>query len=372
MTGRAAARRLDWPLLLAAGALVVVGGVLVWSATAPREPGATGPGAYLHRHLVSAALGIVLAVAAARVDVRLLRAYAPLAYLAAVVGLLAVLSPLGATVNGSRSWLSLGGLTLQPSEPAKVALVVVVAALLAARRSERDEGPPGGAVVVALLLAALPVGLVLLQPDLGTVLVMTVTVFGALVASGASAGWLAGLVVTGAAGAVAVVQTGLLTAYQVARLAAFADPTLDPQGVGYATAQARAAIGAGGLAGRGVGQGALTGGGFVPEQQTDFVLTVAGEELGFLGTGALLLLLGVVLWRACRIALGARDAFGATLSAGIASWFAVQAFENAGMALGIMPVTGVPLPLVSYGGSAMLANLLAIGLLQAVARSGRA
>ena len=195
---------------------------------------------------------------------------------------------------------------------------------------------------------------------------LVVIVLGSLVISGASAGWIVGLLVAGVVVSVGAVQLGVLDAYQVDRFAAFADPTLDPRGVGYNVNQARIAIGSGGLTGTGLFEGTQTNGRFIPEQQTDFIFTVAGEELGLAGASALLALLGVVLWRGLRIASQATDRFGRLVAAGVVSWLAFQSFVNIGMTMGIMPVTGLPLPFVSYGGSAMLANLCAVGLLQNV------
>ena len=159
---------------------------------------------------------------------------------------------------------------------------------------------------------------------------------------------------------------GILDDYQITRFAAFANPELDPAGVGYNTNQARIAIGSGGLSGTGLGKGSQTTGQFVPEQQTDFVFTVAGEELGFVGAGLILVLLGIVLWRACRIARETTELYGTIVAAGIIAWFAFQSFENVGMTLGIMPVAGLPLPFVSYGGSSMFAVWVAVGLLQSI------
>ena len=279
-----------------------------------------------------------------------------------------MLSPLGRTYNGSHSWISLGGLSLQPAELAKVTLCLALALLLAERR--RLVPHPGGVdVALALAVAAIPIGLVVLQPDLGTVMVFAAIVAGVLAVSGVSFGWLLGLALAAVGVGIAALQLGVLEDYQVARFAAFADPTLDPKGVGYNTNQARIAIGAGGLTGKGLFEGSQTSGQFVPEQHTDFIFTVAGEELGLLGGGAIIALLAVVLWRGCTIALQAQRAgnvAGMLLATAIVSWFAFQAFENIGMTIGIMPVTGLPLPFVSYGGTAMLANCLAVGLLQHV------
>ena len=169
-----------------------------------------------------------------------------------------------------------------------------------------------------------------------------------------------------------VVSLGLLKQYQINRFMAFTNPGLDPRGAGYNTTQARIAIGNGGLFGRGLFDGSQTRSRFVPEQQTDFIFTVAGEELGLIGAGVLILLFAVLIWRALHISLRADDMFGRVAAAGIACWFAFQAFQNIGMCLGIMPVTGVPLPLVSYGGSSMFASMMALGLLQNISMRGSA
>ena len=353
--------RVDWVLLLATLALVSLGSLLVASATAPRDGAGDG---LLLRHLVNIAIGLGLMAAVWLVDHRWVRILAPLVYLGSVVGLALVLV-MGSTINGSRSWLVLGGMSVQPSELAKLAVVIGMALVLA----ERTEGRwrtrvTTGDVVAMLLVAAVPAALIILQPDLGTTLVMAATVFGVLAASGAPRRWLAALAVGGVVVATLAVTLGVLEKYQVLRFMAFTDPDLDPRGAGYNVQQARIAIGNGGLFGEGLFQGSQTRAGFVPEQHTDFVFTVAGEELGLVGAGVLIALLGVVLWRALRIAARTDDLFGRVAAAGIACWVGFQAFQNIGMCLGIMPVTGVPLPFVSYGGSSMFAVLLAVGLLE--------
>jgi rod shape determining protein RodA len=199
-------------------------------------------------------------------------------------------------------------------------------------------------------------------------LVLSATVFGVIAVSGAPRGWLVALAGGAVTAAVVGVQLGVLADYQVDRFMAFTDPTLDPRGAGYNTTQARIAIGNGGVFGQGLFEGSQTQSGFVPEQHTDFIFTVAGEELGLVGSAVLIALLGIVLWRALMISLQAQDLFGRLAAAGIACWFGFQAFQNIGMCLGIMPVTGVPLPLVSYGGSSMFAGLMAIGLLHNIHR----
>ena len=372
-TTRVKAARLDWVLMLAAGGLLTAGALLVWSATSSRGDLTAGdPDSYVKKQLVNIAIGVVLGVMVAATDHRWVRILAPLVYVASVIGLVLVLI-MGSTINGSRSWIQLGSLSVQPAEFAKLAVVIGMALLVA----ERTEGSlrtkeVGSLDVVGMLgIAGLPAVLILLQPDLGTMLVLTATVFGVLATSGAPRRRLAGLAAAGVAVATFAVRLHVLKAYQLDRFMAFTNPDLDPRGAGYNTTQARIAIGNGGLFGQGLFGGSQTKSGFVPEQHTDFIFTVAGEELGLVGSAALIALLGVVLWRALRIAMHADDLFGRVAAAGIACWFGFQAFQNIGMCLGIMPVTGVPLPLVSYGGSSMFASLMALGLLQNIhLRSG--
>ncbi|CAL9526432.1 putative peptidoglycan glycosyltransferase FtsW [Streptomyces sp. enrichment culture] len=363
------ARRLDWPILLSATALSLIGSLLVFSATRNRtELNQGDPYYFFVRHLLNTGIGIALMVATVWLGHRTLRTVVPLLYGASVFLILLVLTPLGSTINGAHSWIQLGGgFSLQPSEFVKITIILGMAMLLAARVDAGDKQYPDHRTVLqALGLAVVPMLIVMLMPDLGSVMVMVVIVLGVLLASGASNRWVFGLLGSGAVGAVAVWQLGILDEYQINRFAAFANPELDPAGVGYNTNQARIAIGSGGLTGSGLFHGSQTTGQFVPEQQTDFVFTVAGEELGFVGAGFIILLLGVVLWRACRIARETSDLYGTIVAAGIVAWFAFQVFENIGMTLGIMPVTGLPLPFVSYGGSSMFAVWIAVGLLQSI------
>ena len=358
--------RLDWTLLMAAASLVVIGTVLVWSATSDKTALTDGdPQAFLRRHLVNIAIGAVLGALVAATDHRWVRILAPVVYAASLVGLVLVLV-MGTTINGSRSWLVLGGMSIQPAEFAKLSVVIGMALVVAERTegSWRQREVRHLDVLGMLGVAALPALLILLQPDLGTLLVLLATVFGVIAVSGAPRRWLAGLVGAGLVVAFVAVRGGLLREYQVDRFMAFTNPALDPLGAGYNTEQARIAIGNGGVLGQGLFEGSQTRAGFVPEQQTDFIFTVAGEELGLVGAGLLILLMGVLLWRALSIAAQADDLFGRLAAAGIACWFGFQTFQNIGMCLGIMPVTGVPLPLVSYGGTSMFATLMAVGLLE--------
>ncbi|MEV1019183.1 rod shape-determining protein RodA [Streptomyces sp. NPDC050264] len=362
-------RRLDWPILLSALALSMIGAALVYSATRNRtELNQGDPYYFLFRHLLNTGIGLGLMVGTIWLGHRTLRTAVPILYGISVFLVLLVLTPLGATVNGAHAWIIIGGgFSLQPSEFVKITIILGMAMLLAARVDAGDRDHPDHRTVLqALGLAAVPMAVVMLMPDLGSVMVMVMIVLGVLLSSGASNRWVLGLIGVGAAGAVAVWKLGVLDEYQIARFAAFANPALDPAGVGYNTNQARIAIGSGGLSGAGLFHGSQTTGQFVPEQQTDFVFTVAGEELGFLGAGAIVLLLGVLLWRACRIARETTELYGTIVAAGIIAWFAFQAFENIGMTLGIMPVAGLPLPFVSYGGSSMFAVWVAVGLLQSI------
>ena len=365
-TSRAKAPRLDWLLVFAVAGLLVMGTMLVWSATTTRDDLTGGdPNSHLKKQLVNIAIGIVLAVMITATDHRWVRILAPLVYVGSVIGLALVLV-MGSTINGSRSWLITGGMSIQPAEFAKLAVVIGMALLVAERTegSWRQREVKHLDVLGMLAIAGIPAALILLQPDLGTMLVLSATVFGVVAVSGAPRRWLVALAGGAVTAAVLAVQFGVLEDYQLDRFMAFTNPDLDPRGAGYNTRQARIAIGNGGVFGQGLFDGSQTKSGFVPEQHTDFIFTVAGEELGLVGSAVLIALLGVVLWRALTIAAHADDLFGRLAAGGIACWFGFQAFQNIGMCLGIMPVTGVPLPLVSYGGSSMFATLMAIGLLQ--------
>jgi rod shape determining protein RodA len=216
--------------------------------------------------------------------------------------------------------------------------------------------------------AGVPIALVVLEPDLGVTVLMIVLLVGMIALSGIRLRWLAGFAVAATLAVITVLNLHLLKAYQLTRLTSFLDPSADPRGTGYSAAQAKIAIGSGGLFGQGLFHGQLIAGNFVPEQHTDFIFAVAGEELGFAGALVIISLLALVLLRALRIAARADDQFGMLVASGIAIWFAVQSFINIGMTVGIMPVTGLPLPFVSYGGSAMFADMIAMGVLQAVHR----
>lgn len=357
------------PVLTAAVALLLVmGTLLVYAATRDwYARNGLDPQYYLKRHVINIAIGVLLAYGTTVIDYRLLRAYTPIFWGLSVLGLVMVLIPgLGSTVNGARAWISLpGGFQIQPAELAKIAIIIGMSMLLSERSHNSDE-PSTQDVLQALLIAGLPVLLIIVQPDMGTVFIISASVVTIIAVSGAPSRWVAGLLLVAVLGAGVAVQTGVISEYQLNRLQTFVDPTADTQGAGYQLRQARITVGSGGLLGTGLFNGPQTNGRFVPEQQTDFIFTVAGEELGFIGSGFILLLYLLVLMRAFSIARRTTDPFGRLVTTGVIAWFAFQLFENIGMTLGLMPMTGVPLPFISYGGSSMFATLIGFGLLQNV------
>jgi rod shape determining protein RodA len=360
-------RRNDWILTIAVGIMCVLGVLLVWGATYTTRFGHTN--SKMEKDLIFVLIAVALGVGTSLLDYRSLRAYAPVVYVASILGLLAVLA-IGTRINGARSWIVIGGgFTIQPAEFAKIALVVGLAMFLGEKRDGGDT-PRDVDVLQVLAFAAIPLGLVLLQPDLGTAVVLGFMILAAIAVSGAPARWIAGLVIVAALGGVGLGVSGHLHSYQVARITSFVNPNAtDRQSVAntYNVKHAQIAIGSGGILGQGLLHGQLSNSyNYVPEQVDDFIFAVAGEELGFAGCVGIIGLLGIILWRGFRIAAKADDAFGRLMAVSIIAWFAFQGFENIGMCLGIMPVTGLPLPFISYGGSSLFANLIAVGLLQNV------
>ena len=358
----------DKLLNFAVGGLLLIGSLLVYAGTREwfRSYG-LDPEYYFKRHTLNIVIGGLLAYGTTLIDYRLLRAYTPIVWLAAVIGLTIVLIPgLGTEINGAQAWISLpGGFQLQPAELAKIAIIVGISMILS-DRDQTDKDPTDLDVVKALAIAAVPILLIVAQPDLGTVLIISAAVVAMIGASGAPARWVVGRLLLAVVGVFTAVQTGAVSQYQVARLQSFVDPSADPQASGYQLRQSRITIGSGGLFGKGLFEGPQTNGRFVPEQQTDFIFTVAGEELGFIGCSLILALYFLLFVRAFSICRRSSDLFGRLVCIGVIAWFAFQTFENIGMTMGLMPMTGVPLPFLSYGGSSMFANLIGIGLLQNV------
>jgi rod shape determining protein RodA len=363
-----ALRHADWLMLAVVLALTLLGTLLIWSATQPMLIGqGSNPDEFLLKQVLDIALGLVLMLIVSSLSTRQIRLYAPIVYGLSCLGLLAVLTPLGSIVNGARAWISIGaGFQVEPSEFAKLSVIVISATLMSGLRS--GERPGARAIARTLGLAALPILLVAAEPDLGVMIVLVVIVGGLIALSGVRLWWMVGMIAATALVVAAVAKLHLLKAYQVGRLTSFINPSADPLGTGYNAAQSKMAIGSGGLHGTGLFHSPIIAGNFVPEQHTDFIFAVAGNELGFVGSLLVIGLLGLLLTCALRIAARAEDQFGMLVAAGIAIWFAGQAFVNIGMTMGIMPVTGLPLPFVSYGGSAMFADMIAVGLLQSIRR----
>jgi rod shape determining protein RodA len=270
----------------------------------------------------------------------------------------------GTVINGARAWIVVGGQQFQPSELAKVALILMLAALYHERR---EEALGLRALVEALVFATLPMVLILLQPDFGTFIVYVAIVFGVLLMARVRVRYMVALAVIGVVTCLAALQFEIVKDYQVDRLTAFFNPDqADALGAAYNVNQAQIAVGSGQFLGQGLFEGSQTSLSFVPENQTDFIFTVVGEELGFLGSGLMLAVFGLLIWRGLRIAALSRDTFGTLVAAGVVSVFAFQLFINVGMAIGLMPVTGLPLPFVSYGGTSLIASFLMVGLLENV------
>ena len=355
-------------LTIAVGILLFMGTLLVYAATRNwYAANGLDPQYYLKRHVINIIIGLLLAWGTTVIDYRLLRAYTPILWGLGILGLLFVLLPgVGSTVNGAKAWIPLpGGFQIQPAELAKISIIVGISMLLSERSHDSDE-PTTKDVLRALGVAALPILLILLQPDMGTVFIISASVVAILGISGAPTKWVAGLLILAVLGGFVATKAGVISGYQVKRLQSFVDPNADSQGAGYQLRQARITVGSGGFLGTGLFNGPQTNGRFVPEQQTDFIFTVAGEELGFLGSGFIIFLYIVILMRAFAIARRSSDPYGQMVCTGVIAWFAFQTFENIGMTLGLMPMTGVPLPFMSYGGSSMFANLIGFGLLQNV------
>jgi rod shape determining protein RodA len=358
----------DPVLTVAVAILLIMGTLLVYAATRDwYAANGLDPQYYLKRHVINIAIGIMLAWGTTVIDYRLLRAYTPILWGLGVLGLLFVLLPgVGSTVNGAKAWIPLpGGFQIQPAELAKISIIVGISMLLAERSHNSDE-PTSRDILRALAVAAIPILLILLQPDMGTVFIISASVVAILAVSGGPTKWVAGLLILALVGGFVATKAGIISEYQVKRLQSFVDPNADTQGSGYQLRQARITVGSGGFLGTGLFDGPQTNGRFVPEQQTDFIFTVAGEELGFLGSGFIILLYIIILMRAFAIARRSSDPYGQMVCTGVIAWFAFQTFENIGMTLGLMPMTGVPLPFMSYGGSSMFANLIGFGLLQNV------
>ena len=355
-------------LIVSALAIAAMGSVLVYSATRGVVDDFTEPNnAFLERQVLFITVGVVVGVVSAFIAPRHMRRLYPLAF-AAMMGALWLVLQVGVEVSGTRGWFSLGTFRMQPSEPGKLVVIAGLALLLSPRAGGADLTRLG----LALVLTAAPISLLMLQPDLGTILVYLVIALVCVVASGIKLRWIALLAVVAAVGIVGMLRSDALAEYQEARLRVylFAPSEANDDAATYAfnVEQAQIAIGNGGLRGQGLFEGTQTRSDLVPEQQTDFIFTVAGEELGLRGALLLLGLYAVLLFRIWRTAQIAATPFERLLCTGVFAMFLFQMFQSVGMTMGMMPVTGIPLPLVSYGGSSMLTSMAALGLVAGVYR----
>jgi rod shape determining protein RodA len=364
-------RRLDFILLAAVAGLVAVGLWAIGGITRDDVPGE--PNLYVVRQAVFAVLGTAAMLAALLVDPSALRRFTRPLYVA-MLGLIALVFIVGPVVRGSRRWIDLGFFQFQPSELGKVLFVLALAGFLVERGKRVAESRTVGTIVA---LASLPILLIALEPDLGTALVYSAALAAVLFVAGVRWLHLGVLAAVAAAGAIALlwalpaVGVDVLKPYQSARLTAFTDRDRDPGGLTYNVNQSILAVGAGGLRGRGVEDATQTNLDYLPEHATDFVFASLAEQRGFVGASLLLCLYLLVLWRGIRIISLARDHYSAIVAGGIVLALLFQIFVNVGMTMGIAPITGIPLPFVSLGGSAMIANLLAIGLLLSIHARGR-
>jgi rod shape determining protein RodA len=357
----AAWRHLDLVLVGAVAAVSAIGALMVYSAT--RGPGGDGNPyvtSFLQKQALFVVIGFGVMALTTLIDYHRVRDFAPLAYLGCVGLLALVVSPVGSNRNGAQAWFDLGPFQLQPSELMKLALIVTLAAVVAQFRDDLDLRR----LAVVLVLAGIPLGLIMMQPDLGTALVLISITTGVLLVGGARPKHLLVLMLVGVIGVAVVLNSDMLADYQRARLTTFLSQGegADLRTEAYNLEQSKIAIGAGGMLGQGLFEGPQTRLGNVPEQHTDFIFTAVGEELGFAGAGTLLALFGIICWRVWRTAQLARDDLGALICVGVLSMLLFQIFENVGMTMGIMPITGIPLPFVSYGGSSTLASFAALGL----------
>jgi len=351
-------KHVDILLLVVTGLILAFGLVLVYSATR-RFAGGTG---ILLRQGVFVLLGVAAMAAVSVVDYRRIADWWQIIYGVSMVVLAGVLTPLGSLgAFGTKGWYAFGPVVFQPVEIAKLSTVLAVAGYLGS-----VERVDLRRLASALLLLGVPMGLTMLQPDLGSALVFIVVGLGMLVVGGVRVRHLALLVLFGVIAVFGILQSSALDQYQKDRLTAFANPDGVSAQARYNIDQAQTAISSGGLTGYGLGKGPSTRLGYVPAQQTDFIFTVAGEEFGFVGSGLLLTLFALMIWRIWRAAQLAADSMGTLLCIGVMSLFLFHIFENIGMNLGIMPITGIPLPLVSQGGSAVVASCIALGLVQSV------
>ena len=347
----------DIALVLSSVALAVIGAFMVFSATRGNDP-ALYDRSYFNRQLLFLGVGVVAMATAAYFPYRRIRDWVPAVFWSGMFLLLLVLTPLGVERNGTKAWFEFGSFQLQPSEICKIAYIFMLANYLERFNGRLDIRQLGN----ALLLGLIPIGLILLETDVGTALVFIAITMGMLLVAGAQTKHILVLTVVGIILSALVWSSGVLQEYQQDRLTSFIDPASSQTEAAYQQTQAQIAIGSGGLTGQGFGQGQQTRGEFVPEQHTDFIFSVIGEEFGFVGSVIVLALFAIVMWRCMRTARKSPDLLGTLICCGVMTLFAFQMFQSVGMTLGIMPITGIPIPFVSYGGSSAISCFVGVGL----------
>lgn len=352
-------RYVDPSIVVLPAAITSIGLLMIYSAT--RTNPATGPTYFVERQGAAIAIGLVLMAVAAMFDERRLREISGVAYLGLLTLLVGVLV-VGQTVNGAKAWFQFGAIQLQPAEFGKPIVILVLASYFTHDRALDGVPLSLSRLLSAVMIVALPMALILLQPDLGTVLVFTVISAVMIFVAGAKMRHIVLLVVLMVLGVGAVLASDTLEDYQKDRLTVFLNPAERDIKEAYNLTQAQVAISNGGIEGAGLFRGTQTRGRFVPAQQTDFIFTVIGEELGFIGGATVIGLFMLLFLRLWRIAAVAREPFGALLTVGVLAMLAFQVFQSIGMTMGIVPITGIPLPFVSYGGSSIITSFTSLGL----------
>lgn len=350
-------KHIDVALIGIVTALAGYGALLIYSATNHNSGFST-----LRTQILWVVVSMIGFIFMATFDYQKLKTYAGVIYIVCVV-LLVMVFIIGRVVLGAQRWIPLGPFNLQPSELSKLGLVIVLAALL----SRKKEGTATNYdIALALVYTSVLLMLVFIQPDLGTALVFAAIAVGVLFAAGINIAYLAGIFAAAAVAVPVAIKLHILKDYQVNRLLVFIDPSHDPSGAGYNLVQSKIAVGSGEITGRGLFLGSQTRLNFIPHSSTDFIFSVLGEQLGFIGAALLLFMFALLLWRIAVVARNSRDMFGTLICVGVLVMIIFQVFINIGMTIGIMPVTGIPLPLISYGGSSFLTTMLGLGLVMNV------
>lgn len=358
-------RNLDYTLIVVIIAIIIFGLIIISSATHVTQADRADPFGKVERQVTSVVIGVVLAGLILTINYEDLSRYRRWLYFTSII-LLIFVEVKGKIAGGAQSWIEIGPLVIQPSELAKLSIIITFAHYLSERQGKLNKFKD---LIPCFVHVGIPLLLIVLQPDLGTALVFLAIMFGMLFVAGANPKQLLGLMTFGGLAGFGVLYAHLvyglkipLEDYQIKRLTIFLNPYSDPAGAGYHVIQSQIAIGSGGLWGKGLFKGMQNQLNFLPAQHTDFIFSVVGEELGFIGASALLLLFLIMLYRGIRIAAQSKDMFGTLLVTGIMSMIVFHILINVGMTVSIMPITGIPLPFFSYGGSAMITNLMSMGI----------